>query len=73
MNVTNQDGFTPLHVAAQHGHTHLVSLLLKHGANIGQKNVDWATPLHLACQNGHVQVNGSSTQTYLKGNEMWLA
>ncbi|XP_066492882.1 ankyrin repeat domain-containing protein 27 isoform X2 [Tiliqua scincoides] len=56
VNVTNQDGFSPLHVAALHGHADLVSLLLKHGANIGQKNADHAAPLNLACQNGHVQV-----------------
>ncbi|KAM9122589.1 ankyrin repeat domain-containing protein 27 isoform 2-T4 [Pangshura tecta] len=56
VNVTNQDGFTPLHVAALHGHPELVYLLLKHGANISAKNMNHAVPLHLACQKGHFQI-----------------
>uniref|UniRef100_A0A4X2JU30 VPS9 domain-containing protein n=1 Tax=Vombatus ursinus TaxID=29139 RepID=A0A4X2JU30_VOMUR len=56
VNVTNQDGFTPLHVAVLHGRTDLVSLLLKHGANVDARNVNRAVPLHLACQKGHFQV-----------------
>ncbi|XP_050779011.1 ankyrin repeat domain-containing protein 27 isoform X3 [Gopherus flavomarginatus] len=56
VNVTNQDGFTPLHVAALYGHPELVYLLLKHGANISAKNMNHAVPLHLACQKGHFQV-----------------
>uniref|UniRef100_A0A8C3JC83 Ankyrin repeat domain 27 n=1 Tax=Calidris pygmaea TaxID=425635 RepID=A0A8C3JC83_9CHAR len=56
VNVSNQDGFTPLHVAALHGHSELVSLLLKHGASISAKDAKQAVPLHLACQKGHLQV-----------------
>ncbi|XP_064015901.1 ankyrin repeat domain-containing protein 27 isoform X3 [Pogoniulus pusillus] len=56
VNVSNQDGFTPLHMAALHGHSELVCLLLKHGASISAKNVKHAVPLHLACQKGHFQV-----------------
>uniref|UniRef100_A0A8C3LXP0 Ankyrin repeat domain 27 n=1 Tax=Chrysolophus pictus TaxID=9089 RepID=A0A8C3LXP0_CHRPC len=56
VNVSNQDGFTPLHMAALHGHSDLVSLLLKHGASISAKNAEHAVPLHLACQKGHSQV-----------------
>ncbi|KAM6057794.1 ankyrin repeat domain-containing protein 27 isoform 2-T2 [Chlamydotis macqueenii] len=56
VNVSNQDGFTPLHMAALHGHSELVSLLLKHGASISAKNAKHAIPLHLACQKGHFQV-----------------
>lgn len=56
INVSNQDGFTPLHVAALHGHAELVSLLLKHGASVGARNINHAVPLHLACQKGHFQV-----------------
>ncbi|XP_042824227.1 ankyrin repeat domain-containing protein 27 isoform X1 [Panthera tigris] len=56
VNVTNQDGFSPLHVAALHGRADLVPLLLKHGANAGARNVNQAVPLHLACQKGHFQV-----------------
>uniref|UniRef100_A0A8C6JZK9 Uncharacterized protein n=1 Tax=Melopsittacus undulatus TaxID=13146 RepID=A0A8C6JZK9_MELUD len=56
VNVSNKDGFTPLHMAALHGHSELVSLLLKHGASISAKNAKQAVPLHLACQKGHFQV-----------------
>ncbi|XP_031411290.1 ankyrin repeat domain-containing protein 27 isoform X2 [Meleagris gallopavo] len=56
VNMSNQDGFTPLHMAALHGHSDLVSLLLKHGASISAKNAEHAAPLHLACQKGHSQV-----------------
>jgi len=56
VNVTNQDGSSPLHVAALHGRVDLVPLLLKHGASVGARNVNQAVPLHLACQKGHFQV-----------------
>ncbi|KAK7811869.1 hypothetical protein U0070_024132 [Myodes glareolus] len=56
VNVTNQDGCSPLHMAALHGRTDLVPLLLKHGAYSGARNASQAVPLHLACQQGHFQV-----------------
>ncbi|RMC09030.1 hypothetical protein DUI87_14034 [Hirundo rustica rustica] len=56
VNVSNQDGLTPLHVAALHGHGELASLLLRHGASAGARNAQLAAPLHLACQRGHCQV-----------------
>ncbi|XP_059848972.1 ankyrin repeat domain-containing protein 27 isoform X3 [Hypanus sabinus] len=56
VNSANQDGFTPLHVAALHGHFELVSLLLCHGANVNLKNSNNSTPLHLACQYNDVQI-----------------
>lgn len=54
--MTNQDGSSPLHVAALHGRVDLVPLLLKHGASVGARNAKQAVPLHLACQQGHFQV-----------------
>ncbi|XP_062356328.1 ankyrin repeat domain-containing protein 27 isoform X1 [Cinclus cinclus] len=56
VNVSNQDGFTPLHMAALHGHGELAALLLRHGASASAKNAQLAAPLHLACQRGHSQV-----------------
>lgn len=56
VNSSSADGFTPLHVAALHGHTALVTLFIRHGANINACNSQNATPLHLACQNSHTQV-----------------
>uniref|UniRef100_A0A4W3K008 Ankyrin repeat domain 27 n=1 Tax=Callorhinchus milii TaxID=7868 RepID=A0A4W3K008_CALMI len=56
VNATNQDGFTPLHVAALHGHFDLVSLLLRHGASVNTKNFHNSTALHLICQHNEPQV-----------------
>ncbi|CAK6436896.1 unnamed protein product [Pipistrellus nathusii] len=56
VNVTHQDGSSPLHIAALHGRADLIPLLLKHGANVGARNANQAVPLHLACQQGHFQV-----------------
>ncbi|XP_070686977.1 ankyrin repeat domain-containing protein 27 [Pempheris klunzingeri] len=56
VNSCNVDGFTPLHVAALHGHSALAALLIRHGANVNGRTNQSATPLHLACQNSHVQV-----------------
>uniref|UniRef100_A0A3Q3XF11 VPS9 domain-containing protein n=1 Tax=Mola mola TaxID=94237 RepID=A0A3Q3XF11_MOLML len=54
MNSCNVDGFTPLHVAALHGRSALVALLIQHGANVNARTNQSATPLHLASQNCHV-------------------
>ncbi|XP_072290640.1 ankyrin repeat domain-containing protein 27 isoform X2 [Eucyclogobius newberryi] len=56
VNSSNIDGFAPLHVAALHGHSALVSLLIQHGANVNARTVQSSTPLHLASQNSHIQV-----------------
>ncbi|XP_068116788.1 ankyrin repeat domain-containing protein 27 isoform X2 [Hyperolius riggenbachi] len=56
VNVSSHDGFTPVHIASMHGHTVLVSLLLKHGAQVDAKNGSRALPLHLACHKGHLEV-----------------
>ncbi|KAF6076544.1 ankyrin repeat domain 27 [Phyllostomus discolor] len=56
VNMTSQDGSSPLHIAALHGRAELIPLLLKHGASVGARNRNQAVPLHLACQQGHFQV-----------------
>ncbi|XP_071316548.1 ankyrin repeat domain-containing protein 27 [Trachinotus anak] len=56
VNSSNVDGFTPLHVAALHGHSALAALLVRHGANVNARTNQSATPLHLASQNSHIQV-----------------
>ncbi|RXM35953.1 Ankyrin repeat domain-containing protein 27 [Acipenser ruthenus] len=68
VNISNQDGFTPLHVAALHGHASLVSLLIGNGANINAQNTQSATPLHLACQNSHLQSGASLNVANNQGN-----
>ncbi|KAM3870209.1 ankyrin repeat domain-containing protein 27 [Diretmus argenteus] len=69
VNSSSVDGFTPLHVAALHGHTALVALLTRHGANINARNNQSATPLHLASQNSHVQVVRSLLEFNAKVNK----
>ncbi|MBY6035742.1 ankyrin repeat domain-containing protein [Fictibacillus nanhaiensis] len=48
-----QDGWSPLHLAAHFGHTELVALLLKNGADVQLKshNEMANTPLHAAAAN----------------------
>lgn len=65
--MTNQDGSSPLHVAALHGRVDLVPLLLKHGASVGARNAKQAVPLHLACQQGHFQVRVLSLGQSVRG------
>ncbi|XP_066523930.1 ankyrin repeat domain-containing protein 27 isoform X2 [Hoplias malabaricus] len=69
VNSSSMDGFTPLHVAALHGHTELVSLFICHGANINAHSGQGATPLHLACQNSHIQVVTSLVECNAKLNK----
>ncbi|KAK7116987.1 hypothetical protein R3I94_022503 [Phoxinus phoxinus] len=69
VNSISADGFSPLHVAALHGHTALVSLFTRHGANINARNTQSATPLHLACQNSHTQVVCSLLECNAKLNK----
>jgi ankyrin len=51
-----QNGFAPLHIAAEGGHTQLLTLLLRHGASVDQQSSNGLTPLHLAAQEDRVTV-----------------
>jgi ankyrin repeat protein len=55
-DVSAEDGFTPLHFAAQQGHKEVVELLIGKGADVNLKRRGGKTPLHLAAQNGHKDV-----------------
>lgn len=48
-----QLGYTPLHQAAQQGHTDIVTLLLKHGAQPNEtttvRGPNWLQVLHIVC------------------------
>jgi ankyrin repeat protein len=52
LNLPDDAGLTPLHLAASYCHTNVMSLLLNKGANIDPAAKDGATPLHLAAQEG---------------------
>ena len=41
-----------LHIAARHGHNHLVKFFIQKGADIGARDRLLKTPLHYACENG---------------------
>lgn len=47
---------TPLWIAAQLGHDHIVKTLLQHGAFVDTIRIDGATPLFKASHKGHAHV-----------------
>ena len=53
-NVTNTQGWTALHFAAEHGHLECVRLLLEAGASVNQANGPF-TPLFMAVQKGNTE------------------
>jgi ankyrin repeat protein len=44
----------PLHTAACHGHTHILKLLIAHGARVNSKNYHGFTALHCAVRKGNI-------------------
>lgn len=56
-NTTTDDDLPAIHLAAQHGHTSCISLLLHYKADIGLREPDTlCTPLHEAAREGHSAV-----------------
>jgi cytohesin len=64
VNAKNEDGWTPLHFAAQYSHKEIVELLIANGADVkamGESSpvFSWQggfTPLHYAAVNGHEKI-----------------
>uniref|UniRef100_A0A7N8XB72 Ankyrin 3a n=1 Tax=Mastacembelus armatus TaxID=205130 RepID=A0A7N8XB72_9TELE len=50
------NGYTPLHQAAQQGHTHIINLLLQHGASANELTVNGNTALTIARRLGYISV-----------------
>ncbi|WP_353274418.1 ankyrin repeat domain-containing protein [Wolbachia endosymbiont (group B) of Hofmannophila pseudospretella] len=48
--------FTLLMIAAENGHTNIVEILLKKGADVNKKDSYGPTALHLAAKNGHTNI-----------------
>ncbi|CAG0896138.1 unnamed protein product [Cyprideis torosa] len=58
-----------LYEAAQHGHTDIVELLIKHGADVNILSTSGNTPLIVACTNGHADIlleHGAHINTHSK-------
>ncbi|XP_034542292.1 cortactin-binding protein 2 [Notolabrus celidotus] len=51
-DVSDENGFTPLHFAAAHGHSSCVEVLLAAGAAVDSVAAGGQTPLFLACEAG---------------------
>jgi len=48
--IVMQNGFTPVHLAAQESHSEMVALLLEHSADVNAHAKNGLTPMHLAAQ-----------------------
>lgn len=53
INDTDKDGNSPLHLAAQNGHSDVIKYLLKCGAAVDDKNAKGLTPVDCAASSGH--------------------
>jgi ankyrin repeat protein len=56
LNLPDEAGRTPLHLAATHCQTGVAQLLLDQGAKVNAKATGGTTPLHLAAQAGCAEV-----------------
>ncbi|KAH6570143.1 hypothetical protein BASA61_005189 [Batrachochytrium salamandrivorans] len=56
VNVTNEEGSTPLHWAALNGHIKIVGLLLEHGASATLKNKAGKSAVTVSAQANHIEI-----------------
>ena len=55
VDLSNNDGTRPLHVACKNGHAAVVELLIDNKADVNRRCVG-GSPLYIACENGHLEV-----------------
>uniref|UniRef100_A0A3B4FRS0 Uncharacterized protein n=1 Tax=Pundamilia nyererei TaxID=303518 RepID=A0A3B4FRS0_9CICH len=56
VSCTNQNGYTPLHIAAKKNQMEIATVLLRYGAETNILTKQGVTPLHLASQEGHADM-----------------
>jgi len=56
INKKDEDGDTPLHLAAEEGQTIIAEFLISKGAKVNGKSNNKETPLHLAAEKGHLEM-----------------
>ena len=54
-NARNENGDTPLHIAAHHGQTEAIAALIAKGADPNARNENGDTPLHIAAREGQTE------------------
>jgi len=55
-DAADDDGATPMFMAAENGHAQVLKMLLAAGANKDAASNAGATPVYMAAQNGHAEV-----------------
>ena len=55
-NAPNENGETPIHVAASKGHTEIFKILASLTGNPNAPNYIGITPIHCAVNNGHTEI-----------------
>ena len=56
VNAKDEEGLTPLHLAASWGHKEVAELLIDNGADVNAKDIDGWTPLRKAAWHGRKEI-----------------
>ena len=71
-NAKDEDGATPLHLAADRGQRDIVELLISKGGDVNARDDDETTPLYITIEEGHTEItallreHGAKTSEELK-------
>ena len=65
-NAPNEDGNTPIHTAAENGHTEIVKILAPLTENPNAPDNYGSTPIILAAENGHTEIVKILANSWLK-------